>query len=118
MLNSEEIEDILIYNRKIDFRKNIDGLSQIVEQEMGEDVFSKTLYLFFSKNRKKIKILYWDRNGFCLWQKRLDKEKFKLPKDISLKSILITREQLEWMLSGYDFWKQKPFAVLDYKKIS
>lgn len=109
MINMQSIDDILIYNAKVDFRKSIDGLSTLVEQELGENPFSKTLFLFFSRDKKKIKILYWDINGFCLWIKRLEVDKFKLPKDIHTKSMVITSQQLEWLLSGYDFWRQKPF---------
>ncbi len=118
MIFSRPVEDILIYNGRVDFRKGIDGLSIIVEQELNENPFSETLFLFFSKNRKKIKILYWDRNGFCMWMKRLEEDKFRLPKNITTKSIIITEEQLQWLLDGYDFWKQKPFAVLSYEKVS
>ena len=118
MINMNSINDILIYNGRVDFRKSIDGLSTLVQDELVENPFSKTLFLFFSRNRKKIKILYWDKNGFCLWMKRLEKDKFKLPKHINAKSIVITQEQLEWLLGGYNFWKQKPFAAIEYEKVS
>lgn len=118
MVDMNLIDDILIYNGHVDFRKSIDGLSTLVQDELVENPFSKTLFLFFSKDKKKIKILYWDRNGFCIWQKRLEKDKFKLPKNIFTKSIIINQAQLEWLLSGYDFWKQKPFAAIEYEKVS
>jgi transposase len=118
MINMNSIDDILIYNGSVDFRKSIDGLSTLVQDELVENPFSKTLFLFFSRNKKKIKILYWDRSGFCLWMKRLERDKFKLPKNINTKSIVITQEQLEWILGGYDFWKQKPFAAIEYEKVS
>jgi len=118
MINMNLIDDILIYNGQVDFRKSIDGLSTLVQDELVENPFSKSLFLFFSRNRKKIKILYWDQNGFCLWQKRLEKDKFRLPKNIDTRSIVITQVQLEWLLAGYDFWKQKPFAAIEYEKVS
>jgi transposase len=118
MINMNSIDDILIYNGVVDFRKSIDGLSTLVQEGLVENPFSKTLFLFFSRNKRKMKILYWDKNGFCLWMKRLEKDKFKLPKNISTKSIVITQEQLEWLLGGYDFWKQKPFAAIEYEKAS
>jgi transposase len=118
MINMNTIDDILIYNGQVDFRKSIDGLSTLVQDELVENPFSMTLFLFFSRNKKKLKILYWDKNGFCLWMKRLERDKFKLPKHINTKSLVITSEQLEWLLGGYDFWKQKPFAAIEYDKVS
>lgn len=118
MITKWNIDNILIYNGHVDFRKSIDGLASIVQYELNEDPFAKTLFLFFSKNKKKIKILYWDTNGFCLWYKRLEKDQFKLQKNLSCKSIFITEQQLEWILGGYDFWKQKPFSTLHFEKIS
>jgi transposase len=56
-----------------------------------------------SKSRTRIKILYWDKNGFCLWQKRLEKDRFPwIKRHGELHEI--TTEQLEWLLSGIDFW--------------
>ncbi|WP_083963614.1 IS66 family insertion sequence element accessory protein TnpB [Spirochaeta cellobiosiphila] len=43
---------------------------------MEKDPLSQSLFLFCGRNRKLIKVLYWDRNGFCLWQKRLERDKF------------------------------------------
>lgn len=117
MISLKEVDDILLYNGSVDFRKSIDGLASIVSAELDENPFSKTLFLFFSKNKRKVKILYWDRNGFCLWYKRLEEDKFQLPKNIETKSIVITKQQLDWLLSGYDIWKMKPFAVREYKKV-
>lgn len=118
MLKPEHIEDILIYNGSVDFRKGIDGLSSIVQAELNEDPFSKTLFLFFNRNKKKVKILYWDNSGFAVWHKRLESDKFHLPKHQPLRKLIITEQQLEWLLSGYDIWKMKPHEVVIYKNVS
>ena len=118
MISFNQVDDILVYNGVVDFRKSIDGLAALVEQELGEDPFSKTLFLFFSRNKSKVKILYWDQTGFVLWYKRLEKDKFILPKKLSEKRLMITNQQLQWLLSGYDVWKMKPHEVREYKNVS
>jgi len=54
------------------------------------------------KAKDKLKILYWDKTGFALWQKRLEKQKFKWPSKIKEHEFSLTAEQLHWLLSGYD----------------
>jgi transposase len=82
-----------------DMRKSINGLSIIVEQAMGHNPFSGDLFVFCNRHRRIIKILYWDRNGFCLWQKRLEKDRFKWPQSAA-EVITIDQRQLQWLLSG------------------
>lgn len=74
------IEQVYLCQEPIDFRKAINGLSVLVEQELGLNPFGSALYVFVNRSRNKIKVLYWHRNGFCLWQKRLEEEKFHWPK--------------------------------------
>ena len=84
-----------------DMRKSINTLSILVQEGMEMDPFSKSLYVFCNRRREIIKILYWDNNGFCLWQKRLEKEKFKWPEKEG-DSFEIEHQQLTWLLSGLD----------------
>jgi len=76
-----DFENIDIYIRPgiTDMRKAVNGLSLTVQQEMSLDPFSESLFLFCNRERKIIKALYWDRNGFCLWQKRLEKHRYPWP---------------------------------------
>jgi transposase len=87
----------------IDFRKQINGLIGIVEAEMNKSVVSDSLFVFISKDRKKIKVLYWDKTGFCLWMKRLETEHFPWPKTRS-DPMELTFEKFKMMLSGVDFF--------------
>ncbi len=84
-------------------RKQINGLSIVVEEEMQEDPLNGQLYLFCNKNRRRLKILYWDRNGFCLWLKRLEQDRFPWPKD-SEECKEITSHELEMLLDGINFF--------------
>ncbi len=86
-----------------DMRKQINGLSIIVKEEMGLDVFTGDLYMFCNKKRRILKMIYWDRNGFCLWLKRLEKDKFPWPKGRDeVKEI--DRDKLSMLLDGIDFF--------------
>ena len=62
-----------------DMRKAINGLSILVEDELALDPLSGHLFAFCNRKRNMVKILYWDRNGFCLWHKRLEKHHFTWP---------------------------------------
>jgi transposase len=84
-----------------DMRKAINGLSILVEQAMGKNPFSGDLFVFCNRLRTIVKILYWDHNGFCLWHKRLEKDRFKWPQSID-EVITIDQRQLQWLLSGLD----------------
>ena len=85
-----------------DMRKAINGLSIMVEQHLGEDPFSGDLFVFCNRRRNMIKILYWDKNGFCLWHKRLEKHRFQWPRYAD-ELVMIAARELEWLLDGLDF---------------
>jgi transposase len=87
-----------------DLRKAINGLTILVQNEMGNDPFSKCLFLFCNRTRKNLKIVYWDKNGFCLWQKKLEKQKFPWP-TTKQEAQEISYEELKLLLSGIDFFK-------------
>ena len=78
-------------------------------------MFSANLFLFCSRNRKHLKILYWDRNGFCLWWKRLEKARFPWPKNKE-EVRQLTYNELSFLLDGIDFFH--PHKTLYYKKVS
>jgi transposase len=85
-----------------DMRKSINTLSIMVEQAMALSPFSGDLFVFCNRRRTIVKILYWDRNGFCLWQKRLEDGRFVWPK-AATEAITIGCKELSWLLSGLDY---------------
>jgi transposase len=95
--------EIFIRPGVTDMRKQTNGLSLIVEENMQKNPGSGNLYLFCNRNRRLIKALYWDRNGFCLWQKRLERDKFPWPSN-NREAHQISEDQLMMLLSGIDFW--------------
>lgn len=93
---------IYLHRDFVDFRKSINGLSAIVEHKMSLPLFDGALFVFCNKSRDKLKILYWDKTGFALWQKRLEKARFKWPHRHALNQLRLTEQQLQWLLSGFD----------------
>lgn len=101
---------VKIYMAKdpIDMRKGFDGLCAIVRSEWLQDVFAGNLFVFLSKRRDRIKILYWDRGGFVLYCKRLERGRFKAPRLIHNDSAFeIDAVELAMLLDGIDFKKVK-----------
>ena len=96
-----------------DMRKGYDKLMQLVASKTDQNFFHGGLFVFAGRNLKTIKILYWDTNGFCIWQKRLDKEKFWWPKDTS-EVCKITSKQLRWLLDGLNPMELKGHKELKY----
>lgn len=88
-----------------DMRKQITGLAIIAELDMNQKPFSGNLFLFCGRNRKVLKALYWDRTGFCLWQKRLEKNHFPWPKTEG-EAKEINRNEVLMLLRGIDFWRE------------
>ena len=95
---------IFIWPGATDLRKAVNGLSAIVQESMAQDPFSGDVFLFCNNSRKLIKAVYWDKTGFWLSQKRLEKDKFPWPQDES-EARELTAEQLRMLLAGIDFFK-------------
>jgi transposase len=96
------VPDVYLYRDFVDFRKSINGLSLIVEQQMQLSPLNGSVYVFCNKNKDKLKVLYWDKTGFALWYKRLEKDKFKWPKKLNEQSLNLTEQQLHWLFDGFD----------------
>ncbi len=86
-----------------DMRKQIDGLAALVRDGLGQDPLDGSLYLFCGIGGRRLKVLHWDRNGFCLWIKRLEQDRFPWP-EMAGEARKITSEQLTMLLDGIDFW--------------
>ncbi len=99
-----------------DMRKSINGLSILASEQMKLDPFSGHLFAFCNRNRNILKILYWDRNGFCLWHKRLEKHSFKWP--VSKKETMaIGNWELAWLMDGLDIYQKNAHKSLKYSTL-
>ncbi len=99
-----------------DLRKAINGLSILVQDEFELNPFSGSLYGFCNRKRDLVKLLYWHRNGFCLWQKRLEKERFRWPES-DCELIEITNRELGWLLDGLRIEQKEAHRQLSYSTL-
>lgn len=114
-----QIEAVYLCRAPVDFRKSIGGLSALVEQELGLNPFGTALYVFVNRQRDKIKALYWHRNGFCLWYKRLEREKFAWPRGAAdADTVNVTLQEFEWLLEGFDLWAHRPHKTLHFESVT
>lgn len=113
---SRSLDRVYLYRDPIDFRKAAFGLAAIIEQELGHDPFSGTLYAFTNRQRNKIKCVFWDHNGFVLYYKSLAEEKFKWPRRGD-EVLPLTGEQINWLLEGYDISQMIPHKKVVYSEL-
>ena len=86
-----------------DMRKGFDTLAALVSEFLGRDPLSGHLFLFLSRSRSRLKILYWDADGFALWYKRLEEGTFRTPRTSNeAASVELTASELAMMLDGID----------------
>lgn len=111
-------EDLQVYVAigSVDMRKSIDGLSILVSQRFELNPFTGHMFAFSNRTRTMVKVLYWDRNGFCLWQKRLEKQRFRWPE--SREDVLrITARELRWLLDGLELYQGRAHQRLQYSAL-
>lgn len=76
MLVPESQVRIWLYTVATDMRKSFDGLSALVRTQLAEDPLSGQLFVFINRRRTQLKVLYFDRGGYCVWAKRLEQGRF------------------------------------------
>lgn len=102
MLNFKQASNVFLATGSTDMRKSIDGLAIIVQMNFKLDPFSDALFVFCNAKRDKIKLLYWECNGFWLYYRRLEKGRFKWPENSNDKVVHVTERELRWLLDGLD----------------
>ena len=108
---------VFLCTAPVDFWKSINGLSLIVEQSLNLNPFEIALYVFINRKRDKLKILYWKKNGFCLWYKSLQQERFKCPSSRSGVTVTLSSEELNWLIDGFVLWRNQPHQTMSLESV-
>jgi transposase len=87
-----------------DMRKGFDGLAALVQTQLAQDPFSGQLFVFRGRRGDRVKLLWWDGDGLCLFAKRLERGRFVWPQAAS-GTVALTAAQLSMLLEGID-WRQ------------
>src|SRR3954471_11798916 len=101
MLSLASTLRIFLAGEPADMRKGLDGVGQLVRDRIDQDPLSGHLFVFRNRRRDRVKILYWDRDGFALWYKRLEKGTFRFP-EAKGGRVEVTPAEMAAVLEGID----------------
>jgi transposase len=99
LINLDKIDKVYLYIPPADMRKAVNGLSVLIETDMGLSVSDNTLYVFCNKDKNMLKILHYD-HGFWLYYRKLEKGKFKWPE--ASEEVKVSFEELKWFINGHE----------------
>jgi len=104
MLNLPPSVRLFVATRSVDGRKGPDSLMTLVRDVLGEDIFEGHLFIFFTRRRDRVRIIYWDRNGIAMWTKRLERGRFRFQqaRDSEIEVRTIEAAELGLILEGID----------------
>ena len=103
---------MFLYRWPVDMRKQINGLSALVDIELGRNPADRCLYVFCNRGRDKVKLLVWHLNGYWLLYKRLEKQRFKWPDWFDSDVLSLSHEQLDYLLDGYNLNGMRPHHAI------
>lgn len=109
---------IWLHRQPVDGRKQIHGLAELVKSSLRMNPFEAALFAFVNKGRDSIRLLYWDRTGFAMWTKKLEREKFRWPVKMDGNAVNLSPSQLGWLLDGLDITTAKPHQTLTMEAVS
>lgn len=95
---------VWLYQPILDFRKQMNSLIQIVAEEMGKHPMDGSIYVFRNRNRDQVKVLFWDRNGFWMGIKRMEKGRFDFPMN-ERGTVSLSWEEMYLLISGLPMTK-------------
>lgn len=114
------VEDlkVYLYRAPIDMRKGRNALATLAREAMLADPFDGSLFVYIGRRYDAIKLIYWDINGFAVWQKWIEsEEKFHWPRLFEEEVVTLTSEQLNWLLDGQNVWA-RAHRPITFKHVS
>lgn len=118
MLSEIQVNRVYLACGSTDMRKSIDGLAVLVKEGFDLDPFSPALFVFCNRRRDKLKILYWELNGFWLYYRRLERGRFRWPAAAGAGSTrMITRRELRWLLDGLALEQHQAHPVVTARTV-
>jgi transposase len=93
---------VFVATERVDGRKGIDGLSVLVRSQFAEDPLSGTMYVFFSRRADRVRVLHWDRDGYVLITKRLERGSYRIPWTVEQRRVVVEAAELLLVLEGID----------------
>jgi transposase len=100
VLSELQVSQVYLACGATDMRKSIDGLAVLVKEGFDLDPFSPALFVFCNRERNKLKVLFWEHNGFWLYYRRLERGRFRWPPDDGTSPRKVTQRELRWLLDG------------------
>jgi len=113
MLRLSESTKVYVAAKYVDLRKAINGLAAMVVEQFKTPVNDGSVYVFYNRDCDRVKCLFWDKNGFVLYHKRLERGRFKFGKREN-SEYTISHQQLDWLFAGLDFKLMAEFPMLDF----
>lgn len=104
---------VYVADKPVDGRKAINGLAAMVIEYFKRPVNDGSVYVFYNGSYDRVKCLFWNKNGFVLYHKRLERGRFKMGKTAN-GTYMISQNQLDWLLAGLDFHLMDEFNSLDF----
>lgn len=105
--------------KPVDFRKQDRGLSLLSKTILNCDPLEhRSLFVFINRRRDAIRLVYWDLTGFAMWSKILEKDRFARPRRVDDNKVVLSSNDLKWLLQGVDLSKIKKHEPLEYRRIS
>jgi transposase len=105
---------IYVASQATDFRKALNGLAALISEQHDTPVQDGSVYVFYNRAMDRVKCLFWDKNGFVLYHKRLERGRFKVRNAEETVHYMISQQQLDWLLAGLDFQLMSEFPNLDF----
>jgi transposase len=116
MKTLDQFSKIFLYKIPVDMRRGRSGLVTLIMSDMQKSVFDNSLFLFINRSQRILKMLYWDKNGFAIWCKTLEKETYRWPTKLFCEEVLeLSAQKVSLLLAGVDVSLLREHRVMELR---